>query len=119
MFSKIVRVAMVATLALTLAGATAANAKGREVVKTGSCSGTSDWKLKLKSDNGKIELEYEVDSNRVGQNWQVRITKNGIPDLPGLTQDHRAERFLHRPTVDAQPCGHRRLPCPRHQRGHR
>ena len=84
MFSKIVRVAMVATLALTLAGATAANAKGREVVKTGSCSGASDWKLKLKSDNGKIEVEYEVDSNRVGQNWQVRITKNGSQ----IFQDH-------------------------------
>ena len=83
MFSKIVRVAMVATLSLTLAGATAANAKGREVVKTGSCSGASDWKLKLKSDNGKIELEYEVDSNRVGQNWRVRITKNGTQIFQG------------------------------------
>lgn len=83
MFSKIVRVAMVATVALTLAGATAANAKPGDVVKTGPCSGASDWKLKLKPDNGKIELEYEVDSNHVGQTWQVRITKNGAQIFQG------------------------------------
>jgi hypothetical protein len=83
MFNKIVRVAMVATVALTLAGTTAAHANPADVVKTGSCSRATDWKLKLKPDNGKIELEYEVDSNHVGQTWQVRITKNGAQIFRG------------------------------------
>lgn len=83
MLNKIVRVAMVATVALTLAGTTAAHANPADVVKTGSCSGATDWKLKLKPDNGKIELEYEVDSNHVGQTWQVRISKNGAQIFRG------------------------------------
>jgi hypothetical protein len=35
------------------------------------------FKLKAKHDDGRIEMEYEVDSNRAGQVWAVRITDNG------------------------------------------
>ena len=87
MISKIARVTMVAALALTLAGTTAAsarpNAKPGAVVKAGSCSGASDWKLKLSPDNGRIQVEFEVDSNRAGQTWHVRIAKNGNPIFMG------------------------------------
>jgi hypothetical protein len=47
------------------------------VIKTGACSGASDWKLKLSPQDGKTEVEYEVDSNVVGQTWRVRIFQNG------------------------------------------
>jgi hypothetical protein len=83
MISKIMRVAMVATLALTLAGTTAASAKPGDVVKSGSCSGASNWKLKLSPEDGKTQVEFEVDSNHVGQRWQVRITKNGSQIFKG------------------------------------
>lgn len=46
-------------------------------IKTGSCSAASDWKLKAKADDGMIEVEFEVDSNVVGQNWHVTVLKNG------------------------------------------
>jgi hypothetical protein len=60
------------------AAAPAAIAKGGDAtIKTGSCSGTADWKLKAKHDNGRIEVEFEVDSNRVGQTWHVRLKDNG------------------------------------------
>lgn len=77
MFGRIVRLAVVATLAMMVAGAVPAAANDADVIRRGSCSGASDWKLKLSPQDGKIEVEYEVDSNRVGQTWRVRIFKNG------------------------------------------
>ncbi len=69
--------------ALLVAGAPPASsavAKGGDdrVVRTGSCSGTADWKLKAKSDNGRIEVEWEVDSNHAGQTWRVRVRDDGV-----------------------------------------
>jgi hypothetical protein len=64
-------------MSLTLANAAPAMAKDGDVVKRGSCSGSTDWKLKLSPEDGKIEVEYEVDSNRNGQTWAVKIFKNG------------------------------------------
>ena len=77
MISKILRVGVAALLTLSVAGAAPALAKDGDVIRRGACSGASDWKLKLSPENGKIEVEYEVDSNKVGQTWQVRIVKNG------------------------------------------
>src|SRR5215207_9396181 len=48
-------------------------AKDGDVIRRGACSGTSDWKLKLSEEDGRIEVEYEVDQNRVGDTWRVRI----------------------------------------------
>jgi hypothetical protein len=70
-------------LALALVGgamvavpATAA-AKDGDVIRTGACTNRSDWKLKLSPEDGRIEVEFEVDTPKVGQTWNVRIKKNG------------------------------------------
>src|SRR3954447_26612700 len=42
------------------------------VVKTGSCTDGSRWKLKVKNDDGRLEVEGEVDSNTSGQTWAGR-----------------------------------------------
>lgn len=56
----------------------AALAKGTDpVVKSGACTGSATWKLKAKHDNGRIEIEFQVDSNRAGQKWRVRLSDNG------------------------------------------
>ncbi|GAA5142436.1 hypothetical protein GCM10023340_05910 [Nocardioides marinquilinus] len=47
------------------------------VVRTGSCSGAASWKLKAKTDDGRLEVEGEVDSNRTGQTWEWTIRSNG------------------------------------------
>jgi hypothetical protein len=47
------------------------------VVKTGDCSGASNFKLKAKPDNGKLEVEFEVDQNKAGVKWNYRIRRNG------------------------------------------
>ena len=79
MLDKMIRIAITGALALTVmaVGTSAASAKDGDVIRTGSCSGSSDWKLKLSPENGKIEVEYEVDSNKVGQHWRVKLFENG------------------------------------------
>ena len=72
-----------AVLATAAAAAPSAAASGIEVENQGSCTAASDWKLKAKTDDGRIEVEFEVDSNRAGQTWQVRLTDNGVQVFAG------------------------------------
>jgi hypothetical protein len=44
---------------------------------TGSCTGGSTAKLKAKPDDGRLEVEFEVDQNRSGVRWKVRIRRDG------------------------------------------
>ena len=66
-----------------LATAPAIAAKSGDVIRTGSCSASSDWKLKVKPDNGRLEVEFEVDSNRNGQVWNVVLKHNGSAFFTG------------------------------------
>jgi hypothetical protein len=84
MIGRIVRVGLAAVLALSVAGAAPAAAKGGDVIREGACSGSADWKLKLSPQDGRIEVEYEVDSNVRGQRWRVRLLKNGNPIFRGV-----------------------------------
>jgi len=73
------RLLVVALLAANgIAAAPAAGAKGGEVIRTGVCSGAGHWKLKLSPDNGRIEVEFQVDTNRIGRAWRVRIRHNDV-----------------------------------------
>lgn len=84
MLDRMLRVVLTAALALTVAGAVPALAKDGDVIRRGACSGASDWKLKLSPENGKIEVEYEVDSNVVGQTWAVRLFHDGERIFAGM-----------------------------------
>lgn len=57
--------------------ATPALANEDDVIRRGGCSGSSDWKLKASPENGRIEVEGEVDSNVNGQLWRWRMLHNG------------------------------------------
>lgn len=63
--------------ALPVVGAGAAHAGDREEIRRGSCSGTSDWKLKVDPDDGRLEVEAEVDSNVRGQVWRWVLRHEG------------------------------------------
>lgn len=54
-----------------------ASANDRDVIREGNCTGSSDWKIKQSPENGRIEVEFEVDSNINGQTWNVRLKRNG------------------------------------------
>ena len=62
---------------LFLIPASSALAGQGDVIRQGSCSGRSDWKLKLSPEDGRIEVEFEVDQNVVGDRWRVRIRHDG------------------------------------------
>jgi hypothetical protein len=68
-------VAILAGAALSMPGAVAA--KGTAIIRTGNCSAASDWKLKVKPDDGRLELEFEVDQNPNGKTWNVVLRHNG------------------------------------------
>lgn len=70
--------AAVALIALAaLSGPTAVLASDADIIRQGNCSGASDWKLKLSPENGRIEVEFEVDQNRNGVTWNIRLKRNG------------------------------------------
>lgn len=64
--------------------APAADASGGTpgVQRTGTCAGAT-WKLKAKPDDGRIEVEGEIDSNRSGQVWSWRLKHNGSVSAKG------------------------------------
>jgi hypothetical protein len=69
----------ISTLGLTAlaAGPASAGDDDDRVERNGSCSAGTDWKIKAKSDDGRIEVEAEIDSNKVGQTWSWKLKDNG------------------------------------------
>jgi DUF4097 and DUF4098 domain-containing protein YvlB len=70
-------IAALAALALLALGSPAL-AKDGDVLVRGTCTGKSTSKLKLSAENGRIEVEFEVDQNRVGRVWAVAVRRNGV-----------------------------------------
>ncbi|MEP6665329.1 MAG: hypothetical protein ABJA81_02675 [Nocardioidaceae bacterium] len=66
------------TLGITGTALVPAVANANDVVRRGSCSGSTDWKLKASPDNGRIEVEGEGDSKGVDTiGWRARNPANG------------------------------------------
>lgn len=70
---------------LVVLGVTAgtAAAKDGDVKASGTCSKGAHWKLKAGARDSGIETEFEVDSNKAGQVWSVRMTDNGTQVFAG------------------------------------
>jgi hypothetical protein len=103
----------IATAAAVAAGAllvaAPAEAKGsRATITRGDCSAATNWKLKAKPDDGRLEVEFEVDSNKVGQRWTWTIRHDGAVKVSGAsTTVGRSGSFsVERRIVDA-PGAHR------------
>ena len=82
MTKSLLALAALSTSAVLALGAPAAYADhggddDDRVIKTGSCTGGADWKLKVKTDDGRLEVEGEVDTNQSGQSWKWKIKDNG------------------------------------------
>ncbi|WP_134739213.1 hypothetical protein [Nocardioides sp. 503] len=94
---------LAASLGAGLAGAANASSDDDRVIRTGSCSGSTDWKIKAKEDDGRIEVEAEIDSNRTGQTWRWRLVHNGSVSAKGTSRTRgRSGSFsVERKTVDA------------------
>ncbi len=63
--------------AAALVPASAVAKSDDDVERAGKCTGGSDAKIKAGPDDGRLEVEFEVDQNRNGIRWKVRIRRNG------------------------------------------
>jgi hypothetical protein len=72
------KLGLAGVLVASVMGVGTASAKEGDIIKTGTCSGASTWKLKLSPENGKIEVDFEVDQNVVGDTWRVSFRDNGV-----------------------------------------
>ncbi len=52
-------------------------AKRKDVRVRGVCTASSSAKLKLSPENGRVEVEFEVDENRNGSRWGVVLKRSG------------------------------------------
>jgi hypothetical protein len=73
--SAVATVAMVATTTIAVAPAQAGG-DDREVRNSRGCA-SGVIKVKAKADDGRIEVEGEVDTNRRGQTWAWQIRRDG------------------------------------------
>ncbi len=103
--TKGIKILMAALLGASLmAAAPAALANDADVIREGNCSGGSDWKLKASPENGRIEIEYEVDQNQVGDTWRVRLFHDGKRFFRGTrTTQAPSGSFEVRRVVDNAP----------------
>ena len=81
---------LAALTALTLAPV--ASSKDGDVRVAGNCSRASSAKLKLSPEDGRIEVEFEVDQNRAGVRWRVVLK-------------HAARAFARTTAVTKAPSG--------------
>ena len=94
------------SIGLVGAGATSASAHDDDgddrVLVTGRCSAGAEWKLKVKTDDGRLEVEGEVDSNVAGQRWRWTLRHNGSVSDRGVgTTTARSGSFeVERKIVD-------------------
>ena len=101
----------IATL-LTLAGAVTAavlpataDAKHRVAQASGTCSGAAVSKLKAKPDSGRLEIEFEVDSNRNRQAWRVVLKRNGSTIYRATKKTHAPSGSFSVRKLTANPAG--------------
>jgi hypothetical protein len=64
-------------LAIALVAVPAGAAKDGDILVRGTCTKSSTSKLKLSEEDGRIEVEFEVDQNRNGVRWNVVLFQNG------------------------------------------
>lgn len=85
-----VPVVLLLGIPLSASAASAASGSGKggggDVRAAGSCSSAGTWKLKAKHDDARIEVEAEVDTNRVGQTWSWQFTDNGVKVVSGTAR---------------------------------
>ena len=93
---------LLATVVPPLAAGAAQAQSGDEVVRRGSCTGSTDWKIKAKHDDGRIEVEAEIDSNHNGQTWRWVLRHNGSVSARGksVTKAPSGSFTVERRTVD-------------------
>jgi hypothetical protein len=91
--------------AAVLTVAPLASAKdGNGVRVRGVCTQSSSAKLKLSREDGRLEVEFEVDQNRNGVPWKVTLRRNGslVASTTARTRAPSGSFSLRRLIADGQ-----------------
>jgi hypothetical protein len=75
-----------------------------EVTRSGSCSGSTGWTMTAKGDDGRIEIETEIESGVSGQKWRWVLRHDGSVSARGKakTDEPDGSFAVKRKTVDAE-----------------
>lgn len=91
---------LAALVALLVGGAAPAVANDDDVERRGRCSQGAEWKIKASPEDGRIEVEGEVDSDLTGQTWKWRLFHNeslsahGIGTADGSSDSYEVSRVM-------------------------
>ena len=77
---------VMALAAFAFGSASTASAKDSDVRASGTCTGASSSKIKLSREDGRIEVEFEVDQNRNGVLWNVGLWDNDVRVFRGTAR---------------------------------
>lgn len=83
MKAKIAPMAAALAVSAGLASSALASGGGDDIRNAGTCTDSSSSKIKVKPDNGRIQVEFEVDQNQTGDVWKVKIRDNGSTAFSG------------------------------------
>jgi hypothetical protein len=96
--------ALVTTFVLLVPAGIAA-AGENDVIREGSCTDASNWKLKVSPEDGRLEVEFEVDQNVSGDRWRVRIRHDGDLAFRGIRTTRGASGSFEARIVENDTAG--------------
>ena len=87
-----VAVLMAVGIPVALAGPASADTE-----KRGTCSDGARYDYEVEKDDGRFEVSFEVDSNRAGERWRLRLAQDGTRYYSGVgTTDREGEVDVER-----------------------
>jgi hypothetical protein len=96
----VVRAAVLGTVAAAmLAVVPSSVSAGDDIRRSGSCTATADWRMRVGGDDQRIELRGRVDT-RSGQTWTWKIKHNGSVSAQGRAVTRDGSFEVRRSMVD-------------------
>lgn len=81
-------------LAIAMVALPGSTIAAQEKEREGSCRAGSEWYLDVsREDGGRLEVDFEVESDRRGEAWRVRLKNDGKVFFRGTRTTNRAGEF--------------------------
>ena len=78
------RLAIVVLAAATIAVPSPASAGDGRIVRRGTCTGPSGWKLDVRQEDGaRLRVALEIEGGRSGQAWHIFLSDDGVGIFSG------------------------------------
>lgn len=72
-----------------------------DVEKHGRCTGAAHWELEADHEGGRLEMEFEVNAQKAGVNWKVKLSHDGsVFDSLTKTTNHEGNFEVDRYVKD-------------------